>query len=595
MKRAALAAVATLAALIAPASAFAENRGTDILGGLSPGGLGGGTAGKYPLSAYSLDYYVDNGTFGVSSPAGTVSQWLADILWTVAAFLTHSVIGLLVWVLDLGVLNAAITPITQATQSIQNTLGGWTIVLVAVFGFWLLRRAVMERRYTEAAAKLAVTFAYLLLAALLVSNAGARTVTTAAHWTDQVSVQLLGGKTGAVSEVADRLFNAQIVRPWAILEFGGLRHCVDTDRMKDGFPTPVHENDPSRDVCRDNMRKGADGMGGYADRFLRQTPGSDERHAEYTVLAAGQVTNDPQFRGYRVDRNDSPAVDIQQEAAATKRAVLAAVILIAALGFVVLIGALAFGMVIAQVMVLGLLLLVPVMALAAWIPGPGHRMFEGWLKLLGSYVVRKAVYALVIFIVVTAAASLATVPALGGWAFVLAAAFYWAVILKHKAIVTKLTGSSHGGVSTSRVTQTAATARMVAAGGVGAAVATVGALRRGDDEEEREAAGQESAVRGASSQPTAPTPPAQLLASTTRYAPPATPEEAPVPTRTFKEDLEWERDKRYPPPQPRDNHDTYEAEPVPVENMQQSLERTRGALVARALSVRAREGEGQDG
>jgi hypothetical protein len=66
-----------------------------------------------------------------------------------------------------------------------------------------------------------------------------------------------------------------------VLEFGGLSHCVDTGRVDgDGFPRPVSPHDSARDVCRDHLKAGRDGHGGYALRYLKQPPGSEKRKAE---------------------------------------------------------------------------------------------------------------------------------------------------------------------------------------------------------------------------------------------------------------------------------------------------------------------------
>ena len=79
--------------------------------------------------------------------------------------------------------------------------------------------------------------------------------------------------------------------------------------------------------------------GGYAGRFLRQAPGSDAREAEYEALKNGQAPeDDPQFRGYAVDKADAPAVDVQQAGGAYQRLTLAIVVLSGSLGMVCLLG-----------------------------------------------------------------------------------------------------------------------------------------------------------------------------------------------------------------------------------------------------------------
>ena len=149
-----------------------------------------------------------------------------------------------------------------------------------------------------------------------------QTIGQASTWTNTLSLAFLSGANQgslddpqqAKHQVADHLFDTLIYRPWVVLEFGGLSHCVDTDRTDDdGFPRPVSPHDPARDVCRDHLKAGRDGHGGYATRYLNQPPGSDKRKAEYDALREGStLPTTRQFAGYQVDKADAPAVDIQQ-------------------------------------------------------------------------------------------------------------------------------------------------------------------------------------------------------------------------------------------------------------------------------------------
>jgi len=144
----------------------------------------------------------------------------------------------------------------------------------------------------------------------------------------------------AKREVADQLFRTLIYEPWVVLNFGGLRHCVDSEHR------PVAPDDPRRARCIDHLAS-TDGRGGYAERFLRYRPGSEARNAEYQALRDGALPSDSransiidafsafargdladafaatseavdpadpnQFNGYTVDADDRPAVDVQQQ------------------------------------------------------------------------------------------------------------------------------------------------------------------------------------------------------------------------------------------------------------------------------------------
>ncbi len=235
-----------------------------------------------------------------------------------------------------------------------------------------------------------------------------------------------------------------------VLEFGGLSHCVDTSRRDDdGFPTPVGPNDPRRTVCRDHLQAGRDGHGGYAPRFLRQPAGSDRRDREYSVLRDGELPfpSTRQFDGYQVDRADSPAVDIQQQGGAFQRLTLAVVVLVGSLGAIALLGFLSLAVILAQVVALVLLGFAPVALVVGIFPGFGHHFFRSWLAKLATAVFIKALYSLVLAIVVAVSAALAgATDSLGFlFAFGLQTIFFWAIFLYRKQISARLIAATTGG------------------------------------------------------------------------------------------------------------------------------------------------------
>ena len=135
-----------------------------------------------------------------------------------------------------------------------------------------------------------------------------RTIGEASRWTNTLSLAFLSGANRgslddpeqAKRQVADHLFETLVYRPWVVLEFGGLRHCVDTDRLdKDGFPRPVGPHDPARDVCRDHLQPDRAGHGGYADRV--PAPAGRLRGAQ------GRVRRAAQGPGTRCSTGSSPA------------------------------------------------------------------------------------------------------------------------------------------------------------------------------------------------------------------------------------------------------------------------------------------------
>ena len=458
---------ALLLVLLAWPAAVAKDLGTDVLANISPAPQPGGSGAlvdRYALSAYALDFHTDVGITELDGVPPTIAQWAAAQIWSLTSFLLKTVIDLFTWAFSLDLLGAdrggqgALAPVAHAISSLyENVIGeAWMVAAITAAGIWGIWKALVQRRYTETAAALTVSVAFVLVALLFVYEPE-RTVGQASRWTNTLSLAFLSGANRgtiddparAKREVADQLFDALVYRPWVVLEFGGVRHCVDTRHLDgDGYPRPVGPHDQARSVCRDHLRQQPDGHGGYAPRFLRYPAGSGERNAEYNALRTGTKPADreAQFRGYEVDRSDSPAVDIQQEHGAYQRLTLAAVFFVGALGAVVLLGFLSLAVILAQVVALVLLGFAPVALVIGIFPRAGHDFFRNWLGKLATAVFIKALYSLVIAIVVAVSAALASSTASLGFlfAFALQAIFFWAIFLYRRQITARLVNATTG-------------------------------------------------------------------------------------------------------------------------------------------------------
>jgi hypothetical protein len=402
----------------------------------------------------------------------TIAHWAAAQIWSLTSFLVKGAIDLFTWAFSLDLLggdparsgDGALAPVSGAVLSLYEHVIGqaWMVAAIVIAGIWGIWKALVQRRYTETAGALGVSVLFVLIALFFVYQPE-RTIGQASQWTNTLSLAFLSGANrGTVEDpmkakrqVADQLFAAQIYEPWVVLQFGGLRHCVDMGRTdEDGFPRPVGPHDPTRDICRDHMRAGRDGHGGYAPRFLRYPAGSEERAAEYEAIKSGEKPNlvDPQFDGWEVDRADAPAVDIQQAGGAYQRLTLAVVVFLGTLGMVVLLGFLSLAVMLAQVVALVLLGFAPVALVIGIFPGGGHDFFRSWLVKLATAVFIKALYSLVIAVVVAVSAALAAASESLGFlfAFVLQAIFFWAIFLYRKQITARLVAATTGAADTER-------------------------------------------------------------------------------------------------------------------------------------------------
>jgi hypothetical protein len=414
-------AAAVVAFAIITAVAFAEYQGSDMLGNISPeSATGGGFADKYPLSNYALDYHVDGPslTGGVGDPGPMFSQWLTSQTWDVVRFFNRLAIDGFAWAHSLDLMNGpqgAMRPINQAIQNLhENVLGTWWfMVALALAGMWATWKGLVQRRYPELAVGLGTALLFVMIAFLFLYQPQ-QTIGQISKWTNGMSTAFLAGVNGssdareAKRDVADQLFNAMIYEPWAVLQFGGLKVCTSpTLKNENGWPMPLRESDPRPKRCRPVLERGRDGHGNYAARFVRHPDTSKARDKEYEALKDGEAPNDTQFAGYPIDKADSPAVDPMQAGGAGQR--LTAVVLIAmgSLMFILLIGALSLWIILAQIIALLLVAFTPVMVLLGLFP-PTHAYFGMWLKKLGTVLVVKAVYSLVLAVVIT------TTMALGG-------------------------------------------------------------------------------------------------------------------------------------------------------------------------------------
>ena len=172
-----------------------------------------------------------------------------------------------------------------------------------------------------------------------------------------------------------------------------------------------------------------------------------------------------QFAGYEVDKADAPAVDIQQAGGAFQRLTFSVVVFLGALGAVVLLGTLSLAVILAQVVALVLLGFAPVALVIGIFPGAGHDVFRGWLTKLATAVFIKALYSLVIALVVAVSAALTAATGSLGFlfAFGLQTLFFWALFVYRKQITARLVsattgGAHHEGLPRASVVQRGATA-----------------------------------------------------------------------------------------------------------------------------------------
>ncbi len=455
--------------------------GSDVYGNVGPAPQlpAGGLVERYPLSNYELDEYFNGveasltGGIDVSGVPPLIAYMLAQVLWLYCAFMSRLLITLFSFAFSLDLVNGngspgsgALTPVSQAIHSIYaNTFGApWLVVAILLTGCWAMWKTLVQRRYTETAGKLGLSLVYLVLALGIVTQPQA-TIGPASQLTNQISTAFLsitnkgtlGGEQEAKQAASDQLFELLIAQPWTVLEFGGIEHCVATPVASKPHSVAVRPlaSNPDMDaklaaeletgtevgaehkICVNALHK-------YAPHFLAYTFQSSERNAEHAALEHGKSSDLPNSDpakasgSYPLGPVDEPAAEAMGKGGQYQRLLLSFVIMLCADGVLLLLGALCLGVIVSQILFLLLLSFAPVALVVGVFPGRGHEFFKGWLTRLASFLLRKAVYSLILAVVLAICRALAEATSNLGWllSFVLQAAFLWAAFVYR----TKLTG-----------------------------------------------------------------------------------------------------------------------------------------------------------
>lgn len=443
----------------------------------------------YPLGHYQLDHHFSAVKAGllsgvdVSGIPPTIAIFLANILWQITAFMAQVAITVFTFAFSLDLLGGssstggagALEPVSRAVRSIYDTTFGapWLVVAILLAGLWAIWHALVRRRYTETAGSLALSVVFVVVALAFVAQPE-RTIGSASRLSNAMSGAFLsltsrgvaGDHAAAKRDASDQLFSLLVYQPWAVLQFGGLEHCVRVPVDKDD-PVSVAVRPLSSERARDaalserlrrtgqvdaDSKTCMDAAHKYAPHFLRFGPDSDQRKAEYEAIRDADTSKlpdeDPGKKAgdYRLSAADKPAADAMGKGAQYQRLLLAIVIFVGELGAVLLLGALSLGVILAQVLVLLLLAFAPIVLVIAVIPGRGHAFFMAWLSRLAAFLLRKAIYSLVLAVLLTVAAALQSATAGLGWllAWGLQAAFFWTVLLSRRQLLGQLTQATTG-------------------------------------------------------------------------------------------------------------------------------------------------------
>jgi hypothetical protein len=476
-RRAILVALGLAVALLCLVPSIAH---ADVWANVGPGRSLSGLKGGWTLGAYEIDEnfsMISAGVFSgvdVSGFLPMVAFFFANLIWLGTSWFANLLIELFGFAFSLDLVNGsgatggagAHGPVSRAIQTIYTTAfgGPWMVLAVSVVALWAMWKALVQRRYAETASQLALSLVYVCAAFFFVLQPG-QTIGAASHLTNEMSGAFLSiakdGEPTSQAEAkeagADQLFGLLVAQPWAVLEFGGLDHCVTSASAGEDEPesVAVQPLPPSAarglesgqtvtsggKTCIDNLRK-------YGPHLLRMPPGSKERKQEVEALEDGDTSKLPDSDpgkgdgSYELGPQDKPAAAAMEKGGQYQRLLVGFVILLAELGAFFLLGGLSLGVVVAQVELLLMLAFAPVALVAAVVPGRGHQFFKGWLAKLAGLLLRKAAYSLILAILLAVCAAISAATSQLGWlfSFGLQCAFFWTVFLRRRSLTEGLVG-----------------------------------------------------------------------------------------------------------------------------------------------------------
>lgn len=446
-----------LVLVLLPATlAVGEFRGTDMWSNLMPGGSGG-VANDVPISYYQLDYYVQDPHAGFSGvgagdPLEKAIQITAAFIFMLATFAMRLAIYVFDWAFNLDIIggrHGALTPVGTATQNLwTSTFLPLLKTAVVILGGWFAYKT-LSRRFGEAGTGLLRAICLSAICLVIIFNP-ADTIGTASSLSKDLAGSIVSGTTGGNGgqSVSDRMFDTFIYKPWVVLEFSGLKHCVSSQHDDDGFPKPVGVDDQRRSICRNSVRQDSNGYGGYAEKFLRYPNGSDERKKLYEGIKDGEEPIDedktppePMFAGWNVDKADAPGVDMMQAGGAVQRLAYVLIITFGIVAAIMLLGLIAFAALFAQLGLLVLYGITPAMVLVAISPGM-HGVFWGWAQWIGKFLVALVVYSVILAAAMGVSAAIMGIAGESGYllALLLQSSLFIGLVVFRKKLAAPVTG-----------------------------------------------------------------------------------------------------------------------------------------------------------
>jgi hypothetical protein len=528
--------------LAATAEAY---QSTDFFGQLFGPSTLGGVSTRFSDSRYTLDWHIETshkvlGQSIAPDIQGTIASmaaFVSNLLWSGARLLDRFADGFFTWAFSLDVItgpHGALRPVARAVQTLYRDVIGLPFLGFAttVAGGYAAWTAWGRGRHGQAMMMLAAGVVYAALVMMVINNPE-RTLGTAYKGVQTLSGSILSvtdtGKLDpeqARHAASRRIADTLIYRPWLVLNFGGLKHCVAPGG------DPVLESDKGPKRCIDNAR--------YAEPYLRFNGGSDQREGVYQAIRAGCKIGDIEGEEgvkvyamaacarYAFGPADRAAVDIQQQEGAFDRLAIAVLVFVGALAIARTLAWLAVLVILAMVFGLGFFAFAPIMVPLAVLPATQGLVIWWAQRLLGALTVKVA-YSLALAVLLTVSGALMGATASMGFAlpFALQSALFYGLYKGRRSILQGITSRRMAGeANRSASTYVAKTVGAPVAAVAGIAAVSAWRLKHQSD---RQGGGQPPGV----ALPSAPNLAADVGAGASRNggAPVSAPAEPPPPPK----------------------------------------------------------------
>jgi hypothetical protein len=502
---------------IAPRFSLSDTLGTDCAAG---------RPWTFPLGAYQLK---SSGSPELTDPGswfGSAAQGFSAFLWEINKYTAYLGIMLLGWSQSLPAffVDTKDGPFYEIFKSIKGSFDALKILLpimMLVMAAWVAWKGIIQGRTGEALGSIISSVLLFIGCAVIIANP-IGTIGLVSNGIDNVGGVVLQSTTYGSSgqkptdTIGKQIFQTEISRPWAFLQFGMLTLPKDAKPGAGCNAKPWVATDasfckygrgllsaPSQQLARITMDAIAAGELPDTNQYVtvatsRGAPGARGGNGGGTPVPTSATDLQVKQTAAAVRYSNALKTIMPLTSADTSAAILSNVdqgflrvglsflMLLTTLGQSILILALTATILMSKVMVIVQLAFLPLVAIASFLPGVGHRFAVGALKSilktllvqLGA-VVLLAITAMIIDALQTAGGASGSGGAMGG--FLLSAIFAWVIVIKRNDLAKMLGANNPGDLSLKTIRsqaqgtlaplrQTAAVAAAAYTGGASAAM-----------------------------------------------------------------------------------------------------------------------------